>query len=190
MTDWNALNIRHIHIFGAPGAGVSTLGRALAQRLNCPHFDTDDYVWFTGDALPYRRKRNPDHRRQLLTRDLDEAHEGWVLSGSLCGWGDVFIPRFDLVVYCRRPPGLRLERIRQRETQRYGAGPLAPGGELHEVFEKFLSWAKAYDLPSDNWRCREKELAWLDHLPCPTIRLEQDHPVEKQLDELFRLAGK
>ncbi len=190
MTDWNILNIRHVHIFGAPGAGVSTLGRALAQRLHCPHFDTDDFVWFTDDALPYRRKRNPDHRRQLLTESLDKAGERWVLSGSLCGWGDVFIPRFDLAVYCWLPAGLRLERIRHRETQRYGAGRITAGGDLHDIFEKFLLWSMAYDEPSDNWRSREKELAWLNHLPCRTVRPEQTLPVEKQLDELFLLAGK
>lgn len=166
---------RHIHIFGAPGAGVTTLGRTLAQGLSARHFDTDDFVWFTDDALPYRRKRNPDHRRQLLCRQLDEAGDApWVLSGSLCGWGDVFMPRFDRAVYCWLPAEVRLERIRLRETARYGPQRLAPGGDLHGVFEKFLQWAVEYDLPSGRWRSREKELDWLEHLPCPTLRLEND----------------
>ena len=30
---------------GASGAGVSTLGRALAGALALPHHDTDDYFW-------------------------------------------------------------------------------------------------------------------------------------------------
>ena len=37
--------IRRIHILGAAGSGTTTLGRALAERLQCPHFDTDDYFW-------------------------------------------------------------------------------------------------------------------------------------------------
>ena len=165
--------LNRLHILGAPGSGVTSLGRQLAERLGCPHFDTDDYHWFTDDALPYRRRRNPDHRRQLLTRDLD-ATEHWVLSGSLCGWGDVFIPRFDAVVYLWLPADIRVARIRARELQRYGADRLAPGGDLQMVFEKFITWAAAYDEVADNIRSRTKELEWLDALPCQKLIIEKE----------------
>jgi adenylate kinase family enzyme len=99
---------------GAPGAGVTTLGKALAKHLGCLHFDTDDVYWFTNDDLPYRRKRNPDHRRKLLTERLNNV-ETWVLSGSLCGWGDVFALQFDLVVWLWLPSEIRIPRIEQRE---------------------------------------------------------------------------
>jgi adenylate kinase family enzyme len=36
---------RRIHIMGASGAGVTSLGRALADALAVPHHDTDDYFW-------------------------------------------------------------------------------------------------------------------------------------------------
>ena len=32
-----------IHILGASGSGT-TLGRALVEYIQCPHFDTDDYL--------------------------------------------------------------------------------------------------------------------------------------------------
>lgn len=163
----------HLHLLGAPGSGVTTLGKALAEHYNVPHFDTDDYHWFTDDALPYRRRRNPDHRRQLLSKDLT-AHEHWVLSGALCGWGDVFIPQFDRVVYLWLPAPVRLARIRERERLRYGAERIGPGGELHGVFEKFLTWAGDYDADSGNVRSREKELSWLEQLHCPVLRLETE----------------
>jgi len=161
-----------IHILGAPGSGVTSLGRELARDLSCTHFDTDDYHWFTDDALPYRRRRNPDHRRALLTQDLDAHSEGWVLSGALCGWGDAFIPRFDTVVYCWAPVEIRLARIQAREQARFGADRVGPGGDLHTVYEKFCAWAAAYDEPSDNIRSRDRELAWLKQLSCPTFKLE------------------
>lgn len=169
---------QRIHILGAPGSGVTTLGKALAERLGFAHFDTDDYYWFTNDALPYRRKRNPEHRRSLLQKDLGQTDQ-WVLSGALCGWGDVFITDFDLVVYLWLPAETRLERIRQRETDRYGAAQIAPGGDLHVVFEKFLRWAAAYDTADDNIRSRARELHWLSALPCPAIKIEQDIPVSQ-----------
>jgi len=37
--------IQRIHILGASGSGTTTLGRALAERLQYPHFETDDYFW-------------------------------------------------------------------------------------------------------------------------------------------------
>lgn len=165
-----------IHLLGAPGAGVSTLGKALAERLGAVHFDTDDFHWFTGDELPYRRRRNPEHRRRLLDEALASA-DHWVLSGALCGWGDVFIPQFDAVVWLWLPAGVRLARIRERERGRYGAERLAPGGDLHAVFEKFLHWAAAYDADTGNIRSRPAELAWLAALPCPVLKVEQEMPL-------------
>jgi uridine kinase len=55
---------RRIHIAGASGSGVTSLGRALASTLASSHHDihaTDDYFW-----LP----TTPPCR---LQRDVDEA---------------------------------------------------------------------------------------------------------------------
>ncbi len=165
-------NAKRIHVMGAPGAGTTTLGRQLAQRLGCAHFDSDDYHWFTTDPEPYRRRRNPDHRRALLTADLD-AHESWVLSGSLCGWGDVFAPRFDTVVFCTAPVAVRLARIRARELARYGPERLEIGGDLHDVFLKFLDWAAAYDTEPERMRSFAFEKNWVtEHCPVEVIWVE------------------
>lgn len=174
----------HIHILGAPGSGVTTLGKALAERLGFSHFDTDDYYWFTDDALPYRRKRNPDHRRQLLQQDLTGS-EAWVLSGALCGWGDVFIPSFGLVIYLWLPVETRLARIRERETRRYGVERLAPGGDLQIVYEKFLTWAAAYDSENENIRSRAGELEWLQKLACPVMKIEKEMTVDALIDDIL-----
>ncbi|HOY06051.1 MAG TPA: AAA family ATPase [Saprospiraceae bacterium] len=173
--------MNHLHILGAPGSGVTSLGKELAQRLGITHFDTDDYHWFTDDALPYRRRRNPDHRRQLLSRDLDN-HQKWVLSGSLCGWGDVYIPRFEKVVYLWLPAEVREQRIRERELLRYGADRIGPGGDLHVVFEKFLTWATAYDEAGENIRSRPKEMEWLAALSCPVQKIEVELPLADLAD--------
>lgn len=177
------MNPNRFHILGAPGSGVSTLGKLLAERLGATHFDTDDFHWFTDDALPYRRRRNPDHRRQLLSQALD-SREQWVLSGALCGWGDVFIPRFEAVVYCWAPVAIRLERIRNRELIRYGKERLVPGGDLHVVFEKFLSWAADYD-QNEGIRGRHYELEWMGKLECPVLHLEAQDMLPDQLNRII-----
>ena len=45
-----------VHIMGASGAGVTSLGRALAEALAVPHHDTDGYFW-RPTTPPYRDKR-------------------------------------------------------------------------------------------------------------------------------------
>lgn len=176
-----------LHILGAPGSGVSTLGKSIAQHWQAPHFDVDDYHWFTDDPLPYRRRRNPEHRRQLLLNDL-QKHQSWVLSGALCGWGDVLIPQFDAVIWLWLPVEIRLARIRAREEARYGASRICPGGDLHTVFEKFCSWAASYDEPTGNIRSREQELAWLQKLACPVFQFDLEVDAELVIKSLGSLS--
>ncbi|MCS7037836.1 MAG: hypothetical protein RMJ33_01040 [Saprospiraceae bacterium] len=170
---------QRLWIFGAPGAGTTTLGRALAARMGAPFFDTDDYYWFTDDPLPYRRKRNAQHRLQLLTQDL-EGRESFVVAGALLGWGDPLIRRFDAAVYRWLPADVRLTRIQQREAARYGAERIAPGGDLHAVFEKFLRWAEQYDTaPPEKLRSYAAEQQWINtQIHLPLIQSTEDLPPE------------
>ncbi len=176
---------QRIHIMGAPGAGTSSLGRALAEQLNYNHLDVDDVYWFTDDDLPYRRKRNPDHRRKLLAERLSCA-ESWILSGSLCGWGDVFIPQFDLVIWLWLPAEIRLLRIEQRERGRYGHGRLDPGGDLHPVFEKFKYWAATCDTDEGGLRSKGYELEWIKRLECPVLKMETEMPVSEMMEVVLQ----
>lgn len=47
--------MRRIQIFGASDSGVTTLGFALAERLDCPYFDSDEYLWLPTDISLARR---------------------------------------------------------------------------------------------------------------------------------------
>jgi len=93
--------IHRIHILGASGSGTTTLGRALATRLQCPRFDTDDYFWLPTDP-PYTHQREHTERQRLLMDDL-MAHDAWVVSGSLCGWLMWRFPRLSWSSFCRFP---------------------------------------------------------------------------------------
>jgi|SRR5579871_3684132 len=163
-----------IHILGASGAGTTTLGQALARSLRCPHLDTDDYYWAATDP-PFQQKREAEERRRLLLDALARS-ESWALSGSLCGWGDVAISQFTLVVFLWIPSDLRLERLREREKRRYGTA-IQPGGPMHSASTHFLEWAARYDAGDLEGRSRQRHETWLSALPCPIIRIETDLPV-------------
>ena len=170
--------IRRIHILGASGSGTTTLGRALAARLQCPHFDTDDYFWLPTDP-PYTQQRERTKRQQLLMNDLT-AHDAWVVSGSLCGWGDVAIPLFALVIFLAIPHDIRMARLHRREQERFGERML-PGGDMYEVSQAFLLWAASYDEGGLDIRSRQLHEAWLGMLPCPILCFEGEYTIEEQL---------
>ena len=178
----------HIHIVGASGSGTTTLGSAIGQAYGHVHLDTDDYYWQPTDP-PFSVKREPSARMEMLGAALD-AHPRWVLSGSLCGWGDVFLSRFDLVIFLYVPTDVRLARLLDRERHRFGAETLAPGGATHAVHEAFMVWAAGYDDGGEEMRSRRQHERWLAALPCPLIRLEEPGDVAAHMARLTeRLAA-
>jgi adenylate kinase family enzyme len=177
-----------VHLVGASGSGTTTLGRALAGRRSCPHLDTDDFFWLPSDP-PFQHVRERGERQALLGAALQRS-AGWVLSGSLCGWGDMFIPQFELVIFLWVPPAVRLARLRARERDRYGSA-VDPGGPLHGRSEAFMAWAAGYDErlePPE--RCRRLHEQWLAALPCPVLRLEDTASVEERLARIEYHLGR
>jgi adenylate kinase family enzyme len=162
---------KRIHIFGASGAGTTTLGKSLAERFTIPHLDTDDYFWGKTD-IPHTKIRPLEQRIELLKTDLDKNPE-WVLSGSLCGWGDFAIPMFTFAVFLWIPQDLRMSRLKDRELERFGQEALAPGGWFHENHTGFMAWAAQYDTAGPDMRSRALHEEWMKNLPCRLVRFEQ-----------------
>lgn len=172
-----------VHIVGASGSGTTTLGQALAARLGCAHLDTDDFFWQPTEPR-FQTIRERGERQALLGAAL-ARHGAWVLSGSLCGWGDVFIPLFERVVFLWIPPELRLARLRAREQARYGAA-LASGGPQHRRYEEFMTWAARYDDGTDvTERSRLMHEQWLAALPCRVERIMDTGSVEDHVEKIM-----
>ncbi len=170
--------IDRIHVLGASGSGTSTLGREVARRFGHAHLDTDDYYWEPTDP-PFQRAREVPERQRRLDTAL-AAHARFVLSGSLFGWGDPFIPRFQLVVFLWIPHDARMARLRVRERERYGAA-IEPGGALHAHHREFMDWAAGYDTGGMDMRSRARHDAWLAALLVPVLRLEGERTTEAHI---------
>jgi adenylate kinase family enzyme len=164
-----------IHIVGASGAGVTSLGRALADVLALPHHDTDDYFWLPTNP-PYQEPR-PIADRLRLMFEMFSDRAGWVLSGSLDDWGDPMIPLLDLVFFLYTPTPIRLERLRRREERHFGAAAVAPGGWRYEETESFIEWASHYDDGTREARSLPRHQTWLARLSCPVLRLDGSRPL-------------
>jgi adenylate kinase family enzyme len=176
------MKCRRIHITGASGAGVTTLGRALADALAIPHHDTDDYFW-QPTSPPYRQNREKADRLRLM-QEMFLGRDGWVLSGSLDGWGDPLIPYFDLVVFLQTAQTFRLNRLRGREATRFGADAVAPGGWRYQETEDFIEWASRYDEGDFTIRSLQKHQAWLAKLPGRVLRLDGARPLPELVEAI------
>lgn len=175
--------IKRIHITGASGSGTSTLGKALSENLGYMHFDTDNYYWLSKPPL-FTHKREISERQDLLRRDL-EKYENWILTGSLCGWGDMFIPYFDLVVYLWIPKDIRIKRLMERERQRYGLD-IEPGGSKYDSYMEFIEWASKYDEAGLEMRSRALHEYWMSTLNCPILKVEGDLTLEERLEVVLK----
>ena len=189
MTDPGRRRVRsaRVHIFGASGSGTSSLAAALARWHGHRHLDTDDFYWMPTDP-PFQQVRPPGERLARLESAIEQSPT-WVLSGSLCGWGDPLIPRFDLVVFLLVPTPVRIARLRAREEQRYGAAAIAPGGPLHRAHVEFMDWATRYDDGGLDMRSHAMHEAWLTTVAAPLVRLVGDRPLGDQLALLERASA-
>jgi adenylate kinase family enzyme len=126
-----------------------------------------------------------------LLGDRLKNTDRWILSGSLCGWGDEFIPLFDLAIYLWIPQDIRLDRIIKREKQRYGK-EIEAGGSMYESHLEFVDWASQYDKGDLNIRSKALHEKWISELNCQLLRLEGDFKLEEKVQkvlEILRAAG-
>ena len=159
---------QHIHVFGASGAGTTTIAKTVSWQLGYKHFDSDDYFWLpTPD--PYTVTRERSACLKMMEEDLSQ-NDQWVLSGSLANWGNILIPYFDLVIFVYVPPDIRLERLKKRERERFG-NEVNEGGTRYHHSQEFLTWAAAYDDGTQDGRSLPVHEEWLKHISCSTLRI-------------------
>lgn len=168
------VNAPRVHLTGASGSGTTTLGARLADDLGVVHVDTDDAYWAETE-VPFTVKRPVEARLAVLSERLGEG--GWVLSGSLMGWGEPVVEEADLMVFLTAPTEVRLARLKAREAERFG-GRIAEGGDMEQVHRGFIDWAASYDLPEFDGRSRTRHEAWLEDMGRPVLRLDGTEAVK------------
>jgi deazaflavin-dependent oxidoreductase (nitroreductase family) len=84
--------MRRVSVVGTPGAGKSTVGAALAERLGVPWVELDSLY-----HLPDWGKPDEDDFRRLVAGRLDA--DGWVVDGNYHVVHDLLRPRVDTVVW-------------------------------------------------------------------------------------------
>ncbi|KEP69330.1 adenylate kinase [Thioclava dalianensis] len=178
-----------VYLTGAAGSGTSSLGRMLAQTLGLIHLDTDDYYWAPTDP-PFTNKRPARERLALIAADqvAQGQDAGWILSGSLDGWGEVALGGTDLIVFLHAPTPVRLARLRRREGALFG-DRIKPDGDMHYNHIAFLKWAASYDEPYFSGRSLARHREWLAGRSEPILELSGTRPLEELTAEVLAALG-
>jgi adenylate kinase family enzyme len=180
--DGSRNNGAHSHL-GASGTGTTTLGKALADRLNWPHLDADRYYWLPTDP-PFTMARPREERLALLLAEIYKT-PSWVFSGSAVSWASPVEPLYELVVFLRLDPTLRMERLRRRESAEYGSR-IEPGGDMETASRQFLEWAAAYDTAGlEQFRSLATHELWLTKQSCPVQQLDAAAPIAALVEVLL-----
>lgn len=172
-----------IHIFGASGAGVSTLGKKLASSLQISFYDSDDFYWKITNP-PFQEANSIADRKHFLKNAIS-LNDCWVISGTLVSWGDFIQDEFDLAVYLSVPCDERLLRVKRREAERFG-NRIEAGGDMYEGHLKFLEWVAQYDEGSLGGRSKPRHEAWIKTLKCPVLRIDGIVSSEKSLLRIIK----
>ena len=171
-----------IHIFGASGSGTTTLGKALQQKLGYRHLDADDYYWEKTDP-PFQVKVPLEKRNQTITNDF-LAQENCIISGSMVSWGAEWASAFDVYVFLYLPPEIRMQRLKDREMERYGVA-LKNNEKFRADSKAFLAWASQYDDGTFKGRSLAIHLDWIKVLAGKVLKIEGDTTVAERVDSVI-----
>jgi adenylate kinase family enzyme len=175
-----------INVIGASGSGTSTVGRALAAALVVPHFESDDFYHGPSDP-PFQNPRPATERCRMICRDLS-PRENWVLSGGVTGWEPYPELDFTGFVFLHVPTAVRIERLRRRETERFG-DRIREGGDMFETHREFIAWASRYDAGDVEGKTLARHEAYLQSQRCPVFEFRVELAVREIVERVIQSLG-
>ncbi|KYG78967.1 AAA family ATPase [Roseivirga echinicomitans] len=171
-----------ILIFGASGFGTTTLGKEIGKRTGFVHLDVDLYYWKKTE-LPFQEKIALSERNENLKTDF-KKHENVIITGSLVSWGKEWERLFDLAIFIRLNDRIRIERLQQREIERYGE-KLITDKKTQEDSKAFLEWAKQYEKPNFDGRSLKVHNDWIELLDCKVLRIDGAEELKSKTDKIL-----
>lgn len=170
-----------VNIFGSSGSGSTTLAKHIARDYEYKLIDVDDYLWQKTDP-PFTQRNTNEVACKLIQGELQDQLPA-VISGSLVGIADELKPEIDLFIYINLDKQIRINRIKQREFERFG-DRILPGGDLYDQHENFLQWISDYEDNPETLRSRRQHLLWLEDVSSPVLKITE----ELTLEELLKLV--
>ena len=170
--------ITGVVLCGLNGSGKSTLGQVLAERLGFSFLDSEDLFFPKSDpSRPYASPRSRAEAEELLFQTL-QKQGSFVVAAVKGNFGERILPFYRYAVLLHAPKEIRLQRVRERSFQKFGARML-PGGDLYREEEEFFRMADS--------RPEEEAEACVRTLSCPVLRADGTKPPEENAALLAKL---
>jgi len=175
-----------IIVFGASGAGSTTLGKEIARRLKFQHLDIDDYLWCWNTKIPFTAVRSQEERTKHLMDEI-KKHPDFVISGTIFSDKNLFEPLLDLAVFVSTPADVRARRVHDRECARWGERVL-PGGDMYKTtrfhgdFNDYVINAQKYETADVLKFGRKLHEQWISELPCPVLHVDGTKDLSQNAD--------
>lgn len=162
-----------IIVCGLNGVGKSTLGKALAEKLNFHFIDNEDlYFPKTDPNYMYAVSRTQDEV-ELLLYDEIRAHENFVFSAVTGKYGEAAAEYFNYAVLLSVPKDIRMRRVKDRSFKKFGDRML-PGGDLYDREQGFFELVRSRD--------ENMTEDWLRSFGGTVIRIDGTKPVEENIE--------
>lgn len=166
-----------ILVCGLNGGGKSTLGKALAEKLQARFIDNEDLFFPKTDPnYMFAAPRSKAEVNRLLMQEVN-ACEHFIFTAVRGDYGEEILPLYRAAVLIEVPREERLKRVKNRSFQKFGSR-MQPGGDLYEEEQKFFDMVSA--------RSETYVEDWLQTLDCPIFRVNGTRPIEENVE---RLAG-
>lgn len=167
-----------LHIFGASGAGVSTLGKILSKETNIPNYDFDDYYWEQTNP-PFTTKREYSKRYSMLQGDIRDKYS-YIISGHYGVEYTELDANLTHAIFVYASCEMRIQRLQQRERLHFG-DRIDKGGDMHQGYLEFMDWAKGYDASNKEGRNLQKHKQRIKLLNCPILHLDGEKDLKEKL---------
>ena len=167
-----------IMIMGSSGAGKTTLGELVANKLGYVFVDIDEYIWRKDTEIPFSEMYPKAEKIRRLQEAISDC-EHFVMAGSMDSFHEHFDPYFELVVHLHTDAQIRVKRVYERELGWFGERVLE-GGDMYEEHQKMLNGIAGYDYGMGSCTLQQHE-DWMKSLECKVIRLDGADTLEKNL---------
>ncbi|MBD5474250.1 MAG: AAA family ATPase [Lachnospiraceae bacterium] len=159
-----------IIICGLNGAGKSSLGKALAEKLYFYFIDIEDLYFPQTDLnYIYAFPRTHEEVETILLQEM-KTHENFILASVKGDYGEDIYPFIQYAILLDVPKDIRLQRVKERSFQKFGNRMLL-GGDLYEQEEKFFHFVESRD--------ENTVEEWVKSLKCPVIRLDGTKSIDE-----------
>ena len=169
-----------ILLCGLNGAGKSTVGRLLAQRLSYRFIDNEDLFFPKEDPeYVYSHPRSKTEVIRLLEEAISPGPR-FVFAAVRGDYGDMLLSLLDCAVLIDALRSVRLQRVQDRSFAKFGERML-PGGDLYEREDAFFSLVGS--------RPEDYVSSWLECVNCPVVRIDGTRPAEENVKYLVSVIS-